>query len=103
MGGKQYQKGAAFENKVKHDMEAEGYLVTRSAKSHGPWDLMCWCAESSCVLIQCKTNGKISRADKAYLVDLAERNKCRVLLAYKDSKGHTEYMNISEVDWYEDG
>lgn len=84
MGGKNYIKGAAFENTVKHYLEDLGYLVTRSAKSRGAWDLMSWNGEE-CMLVQCKTDNKISKADAEYLRLTGEQYHCRVVVAYKTS------------------
>ena len=40
MAGKAYRKGAKYEYYVKKTLEEKGYLVVRSAGSHGPFDLV---------------------------------------------------------------
>ena len=34
------RKGAEYERAYRHDLEKRGYVVTRSAASKGPWDLV---------------------------------------------------------------
>ena len=50
-----YSRGAIFERKVKKAFEDEGWVVIRSAGSHGQFDLVCISAYGSIMLLQCKT------------------------------------------------
>lgn len=52
-----YQRGRAFEWKIRKEYEAKGYYVTRSAGSKGYWDLVCLHPNIIC-LIQCKRVAK---------------------------------------------
>lgn len=82
-----YQRGAAFELRVKADLEANECLVTRSPGSKSPFDLMAVRLDTVTLrpyvyLIQCKLRGVISRAEENELTDVAEAFACRPLLAY---------------------
>jgi len=65
---KAYAKGAAFERKVKKELEARGYIVVRSAKSAFP-DLVALATRHSTKLpgsvtfIECKSGGRLSREE----------------------------------------
>ena len=77
-----YHRGANFERRCKAELEKHDYLVCRSAGSHGEFDLMALnddCMEG--LLVQCKTNGKISMDEMASLADWAEIYGCIPLLA----------------------
>lgn len=49
-----YQAGVRFERERQKVYEELGYEVTRSAGSHGPWDLTAACRRRGTILIQCK-------------------------------------------------
>ena len=57
MANKQYVKGRRYEYKVKKDYEALGYVVLRTAGSHGFADLIAIStATREVIFIQCKTS-----------------------------------------------
>lgn len=49
-----YAKGVRFERKRKAAWEKKGYVVLRTAGSHGPWDLIAIREHAPVELIQCK-------------------------------------------------
>ena len=75
-----YAKGRAFEYRVRNDFQALGYLVTRSPQSRSPWDLIV-IGKHLLLLVQCKTNGRISAHDWNVLYNLAESVGARAMLA----------------------
>jgi hypothetical protein len=65
---------------VRDDFAQLGYLVTRSPQSRSPWDLIV-IGKHLLLLVQCKTNGKISAHDWNVLFNLAESVGARAMLA----------------------
>jgi len=88
---KKYQKGYRFENRVKKFYEGLGYFVVRSAGSHSPADLIAIKTKHNkgiypfVLLIQCKTDGKISPAERQKLVEIAKQTCTIPVIAYKPS------------------
>jgi len=80
-----YSRGANFERQVRDLYRSEGWWVGRSAGSHSVVDLIAMRCGEIC-LIQCKTDGALSKAERAQIIDLAQENTCQAVLAYK-SKG----------------
>jgi len=54
------KKGADYERAYRRVLEARGYWVTRSASSHGPWDLVALHGSplSDLLLVQAKNDGR---------------------------------------------
>jgi Holliday junction resolvase len=87
-----YQRGAAFEHRVKGELEAAGYLVTRSPASKSPYDLVAlhvregllpeWGHNGAPLLVQCKLRGVIPRVEREALVLLADLYGAEPVLAY---------------------
>ena len=79
-----YAKGMAFENDCQHYFEDLGYVVIRSAGSHGPIDLICGKKDEGTIVIQCRLRGNISKDEIAELREWAEAfSGARILLAYR--------------------
>lgn len=72
-GPNRYAKGARFEHKVGDDLAARGYTVVRAAGSKGDAkaDLIAFHPANPMMLVQCKTNGKISKAEWDRLYEVA--------------------------------
>lgn len=94
MPNKNYINGRNFEYKVKKIWEEKGHFVVRSSGSHGKADLVAlrgyegaWMNSTFVYLIQCKATGKISKAEKDELGELANSLCCNGVLAYRDEKG----------------
>jgi Holliday junction resolvase len=84
-GAAPYRKGAAFERDVRAYYERLGWVVTRQPKSQSPYDLVAL-KNGKAHLVQCKTNGKLSKADRALLFEVAFRVPAIPVLAYKHER-----------------
>ncbi len=58
-----YRSGAAAERDVKKILESEGWTATRSAGSHGKWDVIAYNGETI-LLIQVKVGSAAPTADE---------------------------------------
>lgn len=65
-----YQRGSAFERRVKAHLEKLGYVVCRSPKSRGPYDLIA-VGKTVVMLIQCKIGGVLRPAEWNVLYAMA--------------------------------
>ena len=83
---KRYVKGANFERQVKKDLEAVGYFVIRSAGSKGKIDLVAF-KSNDVRLIQCKTNGVISKAGRQHLKDMSKNLGIKTYIYEKAGSG----------------
>jgi Holliday junction resolvase len=67
-----YRKGARYEYYVKRLLEEKGYLVFRTAGSHGPFDLIAFDGQNKVILlVQVKKSKYISNKEKEALKTLA--------------------------------
>jgi len=94
-----YQRGAAFEHRVKADLEREEWLVVRSPASKSPFDLLAVKLDSRLIhvvaLVQCKLGGKITRAEEAELTDVCSAFGCCPILAYTlKLRGEVHYRDL---------
>jgi len=95
MPNKNYIKGRAFEYTIKKKLEAEGWTVWRTPGSKSKTDLIAiqkaiWknmggTAEMPSVLfVQCKSgSARMSKKDKAELLELSESVGAEAMYAYK--------------------
>lgn len=81
-----YQRGAAFEYRVKAELEKEGWFVMRSPGSKSPLDLLAVkldCRGTSWVwMVQCKLRGVLRLAETLELKALAAKHGAYPILAY---------------------
>jgi len=70
-----YERGAAFERRVKADLEKRGYRCIRSAGSHGPVDIVA-IGPAHYLLVQAKTDGRCDPAEWNVLWETAESHMC---------------------------
>ena len=78
MPNKNYNRGRAFEYRVKKHLEDRGYLVVRSAGSKSPFDLVAIPTKeyeedngfSNVLLIQCKYGAKISKKERDKITNI---------------------------------
>jgi len=67
-----YRKGARYEYYVKQLLEEKGYLVVRTAGSHGPFDLIAFDKRNNLILlVQVKKSNYIPKHVKESLKALA--------------------------------
>ena len=89
-----YVRGRRFEYKVKKLLEERGYIVVRSAASKGPFDLVAL-RFGEILLIQCKLDGNLSKAEKQQMIAAARVAGGKPLLAIKDKR--TGEIRLAEV------
>jgi Holliday junction resolvase len=87
-----YNRGRAFEYKVRDLFRESGYYVIRSAGSKGIADLVAiknesgWSMNETC-FIQCKKSGKLNGIEKKDMIDLCSKLAVTPILArYKEKK-----------------
>lgn len=91
----QYARGAAFERRVRAALEKQGYQVIRSAGSRGAADL--WAAKpGELLLVQCKRDGRLSKAAEQALVAMAEASGATAVLAEPGSNGRGVFFRVWE-------
>ena len=85
------RRGDYFERRTKAALEAQGWLVTRSAGSLGVADLVALCGGRTPLLVSCKLNGRLPRSERDALVDAADRAGADAILAHRFIRpGHPE-------------
>jgi len=92
-----YSQGANFERRVAKDLAEQGWFVVRSAGSHSPVDLI-GLRQGEIILIQCKTDRRISKVAKAQLSALANENQCQAKVAWRDGK-NIQFMEINDDNY----
>lgn len=110
-GASPKRKGTDFERRVRRELIAKGYLVARSAGSLGVFDLIAIKPASEvrsmlsmlglsheqieqvmevfrkCVLgIQCKTNGRLCKVERAGMIELSERYNITPILYWREGR-----------------
>lgn len=81
-----YRKGRRFEWEVRRLLEERGWVVVRAARSR-PIDLMAAKQGRKPLLIECKYDSAITRADREALIKLAEKAGARPILASRRRYG----------------
>jgi len=77
------QRGDYFERQVKLTLEAHGWLVYRSAGSHGAADLVAMRHGNTVTLVQCKISGRIDPGERTALLDEADPSGGRAVVAMR--------------------
>jgi Holliday junction resolvase len=93
----QYRRGAAFEYRVRDFFEREGFIVIRSAGSHGPVDLACF-RRGLCILIQCKISGGFGAQDINKMA-LARKQTGFVVLGARKGRRGLEFLSMVKIPW----
>lgn len=86
-----YVKGRRFEHYIKDKLEAKGWIVTRSAGSKGPFDLLA-VKNGKILLIQCKWRRNIVPKN---LIDVALKAGGLPVLA-THIKGRVVFLNVND-------
>ena len=73
MANKAYNRGSAFERRIKRELEDEGCHVIKSGGSKGAVDLSATSPLGFQIWIQCKKDGKLSKAEYNKLLELGEK------------------------------
>jgi len=72
MTAAKYRAGLVLEHATRHELEADGYYVVRSAGSKGSADLVAL-KPGEVLLVQCKLDGRMTPAERASFAELADR------------------------------
>ena len=97
MPNRNYARGANFERQVVRDQEVSGWIAGRNGGSHGEADVWAMKAvEGGKKLIQCKL-GRISRAERARLGEVAFYAGATAWIASRPRRGVIEYEQVRSV------
>lgn len=112
MVNKNYNRGRAFEYRVKKHLEGKGYFVVRSAGSKGAFDLVAITTgadedweeyEVWVILIQCKYGTMPSKKERMKLAEYQQTfNWASILIAYAKPREKIKFISpitLKEVDW----
>jgi Holliday junction resolvase len=95
MPNKNRRKGDYFERRTRDALEADGWVVIRSAGSFGPADLWAMREGRTAWLVSCKTNGYLSRVETIALNDVAEKAGAHAILAWQKRPGVVSLAQIT--------
>ena len=95
MSATSYQRGRAFEYRVRDHLRRAGYFVVRSASSQGPCDLIAIRPDAAPLLVQCKfgAHPSLPRAEWNFLLDTATAVRAIPLLA-TSRRRHLVFMRL---------
>lgn len=106
MVNKNYNRGRAFEYRVKKHLEKKGYFVVRSAGSKSPFDLVAISRRvryPDIMLIQCKYGTKIGKKERDNLYSMTNefpRNVFIIIAWAKPNKPIGYYDSDNEkIEW----
>lgn len=88
------QRGDYLERTTKAALTEHDWYVTRAAGSLGVADLVALRDGSAPLLIACKTNGKLPRAERETLIDAAHRAGARPILATRTRRGWIDFLLV---------
>lgn len=86
--------GDYFERSTKAALAAHEWFVIRAAGSLGAADVVALRARSAPLLIACKTNGKLPRAEREQLIDAARKAGARPILACRERRGWISFLLV---------
>ena len=89
------QRGDYFERRTRETLEAEGFVVIRSAGSLGCADLVALKAGELPLLISCKLHGKLPRSELNHLEQVARRAGALPILAWRVRRGWVGMTAVS--------
>lgn len=99
-GNANRQRGDYFERQTRSALEGAGWVVVRSAGSLGPADLVAVRRNSMgrphVLLVSCKVSGSASPAERARLLDTADRAAAEPLMAHRPNRGTIELVDVSD-------
>lgn len=86
--------GDRFERACFERLRAAGWLVVRSAGSHGPADLVALRSDRGPVLVQCKIGGAMTKHGRAQFYETAMNVGAVAVIASKPSRGHISWRLV---------
>jgi len=94
-GGKSPRnRGDYFEYQTRDDLISRGYIVGRSAGSRGSFDLVAMADGHKPMLVSCKVNGVITKAQRNAILAAAIKAGATAVLAHRPKPGHVSYARI---------
>ena len=97
-----YERGRRFEYRTKHDLDERGYYTVRAAGSHSKIDIAAFKGEV-CLMIQCKTDGKLPKSECATLVGISTNPRFLPILASKTKAGKIQYHLLPGKESFDPG
>jgi Holliday junction resolvase len=91
-----YRQGATFERKIMVLLADHGYVVFRSAGSHGVADVIAF-KPGEVLFVQCKTSGTISIREWNLLYAAANGIGAVPLMALRPGRGRVEFRRLMGV------
>lgn len=89
-----YSRGADFERRVMAAFRAWGWVVYRSAGSHGAADLVALHNSYDPVLVQAKTDGRLKPTDRLWILEEARDSGAIPLLADRPKRGQLRLRRV---------
>jgi Holliday junction resolvase len=88
------ERGDYLERTTKAALAAHDWWVVRAAGSLGAADIVALRAHSAPLLIACKTNGKLPRAEREQLIEAAHRAGARPIMATRTRRGWIDFLLV---------
>ena len=98
MPNRKYNRGSAFERRIKRELEDADHYVVRSAGSRGAVDLMAVDCVGRPYFVQCKKDGRITKAEWSKLFEVGKSHNTTTLLVSKPKRNEPvmyEYVYIA--------
>lgn len=87
-------RGDYLERQVRHALEAHGWVVVRAAGSLGVADLVALRYANTPLLVSCKVSGLAPPAERAALLEAAERAGARPIVATREHRGWVTLFHL---------
>jgi Holliday junction resolvase len=100
-----YARGAYLEHQTKQALESYGWVVQRSAGSHGGADLWACRAGKKTLFVQCKILGpgrdmpRVDPRERAELWEAAEKAGARAIIATRYRDGWVTLLELHGPAW----
>jgi len=78
-----YERGRAFEYRIKSLLEEDGWYCWRTPASKSPVDIIA-VKNGKFIVVQAKAKSLVANRDKLQLKEFCELVKCKGFIAYKD-------------------
>lgn len=89
------QRGDYLERQTREALRAHGWIVIRAAGSLGVADLVALRRSFTPLLISCKTNGRISPAERTAIREAATQSDARALVACRTRRGYVDLHTVT--------
>lgn len=86
--------GDRFERACVERLRLAGWLVIRSAGSHGPADLVALRSDRPPALVQCKLGGAMTKYARAQFLDIAVSAGAVAVIASRPNRGHIQWVLV---------